>query len=209
MPSVSWIEERIHFRVKDNNANRPKVLSIDVYREYGVKVPYMKIWRAKGKAMCKIKGTFEDSYRLVPSLCSTILKYNPGSVVRYQINVDGSFKRRFIALSGALQGFLNGCHPFIGVDGTFLKGQHHGMLLTAITLDGNKQLYPLAVAVVEIECFDSWVFFLESLRDGLRGDNFTFMSDRKKKGLWDVFTLVFPNSQQRFCMLHFFRKCSC
>ncbi|GFS38465.1 hypothetical protein Acr_00g0057620 [Actinidia rufa] len=39
-----------------------------------------------------------------------------------------------------------------------------GVLLSAIALDGNNGLFPLAVAVVECENKDSWGFFIEYLR---------------------------------------------
>ena len=81
-------------------------------------------------------------------------------------------------------GFIEGCRPFIGLDSFFLKGPFGGCALAAIALDGNKGLFPLALAVVEAECKDSWLFFLDCLKGciGEEDENryYTFMSDRQK-----------------------------
>ena len=36
------------------------------------------------------------------------------------------------------------------VDGTFLTGQYRGQILTAIGVDGNNQIIPLAMEFVEV-----------------------------------------------------------
>ena len=64
-------------------------------------------------------------------------------------------------------GFLNGCRPFIGVDGCHLRGPYGGVLISAVALDGNNGLFPVALAVVESENNESWTFFLENLRDSI------------------------------------------
>lgn len=141
LASTSWIVEKLKSRVKTDLKVGLEVLCSEVFREYGVMVPYLKMWRAKKRALHQIHGSFEESYRMIPSLCETIIKYNPGSVAKYQTEDDGSFIRFCVAFSASLQGFLNGCRLFIGLDRTFLEGKYKG-LLTAIALDGNKQMFP-------------------------------------------------------------------
>ena len=63
----------------------------------------------------------------------------------------------------SLQGFLDGCRPFIGLDGCHLKGLDGGLLLTAISRDANNGMFPLAIAWVEAETKSSWKWFLEGL----------------------------------------------
>ncbi|KAJ8627982.1 hypothetical protein MRB53_021289 [Persea americana] len=201
MASAAWLAEKIEARIKMDVTVTPKVLCAEIFRCYGVTVSYLKMWRAKETALQKIRGSFEESFRFIPSMCKTIVKYNPESIARYQLEENGSFKRVFVAYSASIKGFLNGCRPFIGLDGTFLKGKHKGVLLTAVAIDGNKQLFPLAIAVVEAENIDSWLFFLHWLKIGLNGSEFTFMSDRQK-GLVEAVNRVFPMGYQRFCMRH-------
>ncbi|KAL0360085.1 UNVERIFIED_CONTAM: hypothetical protein Sradi_3693000 [Sesamum radiatum] len=102
------------------------------------------------------------------------------------------------------QGFLAGCRPILGVDGCHLKGPHGGILLTAVGVDPNNNLYPVAYAVVQRESKDTWEWFLTVLKQDLniqRDEEFTFMSD-KQKGLIQAFISVFPNSAHRFCVRH-------
>jgi len=93
------------------------------------------------------------------------------------------FKRCFISLKGAIDGFLRGCRPIIGVDGTHLKGPYKGVLFTAIGLDAENHCYPLAWAVVEFENNDSWGYFFTALLQILGAENhgkWTVLSDRCK-----------------------------
>lgn len=82
------------------------------------------------------------------------------------------------------QGFLQGCRPFLGMDGCHLKGLYGCVLLTAITLDANLSIYPIAVAIVECENKDSWSFFiyhlLKSIGGNLNEKPWTIMSDYQK-----------------------------
>ena len=54
------------------------------------------------------------------------------------------------------QGFLVGCRPLIGVDGTFLKGSIEGVLLITVGLDANISIYPIVYAVTEEENKELW-----------------------------------------------------
>lgn len=58
-------------------------------------------------------------------------------------------------------GFMRGCRRFIGLDGAHLKSIYGGVLLSAVTMDANNGIFPLAVAVCEGENRDSWTWFLQ------------------------------------------------
>ena len=80
-------------------------------------------------------------------------------------------------------GWKEGCRPLIGVDGTFLKGKARGVMLTAVGIDGNDSVYPLAVALVEKENAHHWTWFLQWLRhylDLANGETVTLISDMQK-----------------------------
>jgi len=56
-------------------------------------------------------------------------------------------------------------------------------LLTAVGMDPNDCIFPIAFAVVEVESLLSWKWFLQSLKDDLRIDNtfpWTIMIDKQK-----------------------------
>ncbi|KAL0334140.1 UNVERIFIED_CONTAM: hypothetical protein Sangu_1570200 [Sesamum angustifolium] len=122
-----------------------------------------KLYRAKKQALEQIDGSYGDSYSKLPHYAEM---------------------RIFVGLDALRKGFLQGCSPFLGFDGCHLKGPYGGVLLAAIGLDGNNGLFPLAFAVVESECKDSWCFFFQALDEMLGGfavdRPWTFMSDRQK-----------------------------
>ena len=80
-------------------------------------------------------------------------------------------------------GFLAGCRRIIGLDGCFLKSPFGGQLLTAMGRDGNDNMFPIAMAVVEAERYDSWKWFLMELKIEVGVENgapWRFISDRQK-----------------------------
>ncbi|XP_021750443.1 uncharacterized protein LOC110716118 [Chenopodium quinoa] len=110
----------------------------------------------------------------------------------------------YVCFGACKFGFKRGCRPVIGVDGCHLKGAFPGMILVAVSLDGNNNIYPVAWAVVEVENKDSWIWFLELLIkdiDKPRGKGLTLMSDRKM-GLLEAFAVVVPDAKIRFCVRH-------
>ncbi|KAK9270742.1 hypothetical protein L1049_026325 [Liquidambar formosana] len=134
-----------------------------------------------------------------------ILRHNPGSaalvkVERPQLDMAKTFQRLFIVFDAQRRGLLARVRSFIGLNACNLK------LLHVITRDGNNRMYPLAMAVVELECKDSWSWFLENLVAVIRSvEDFgwTFISDRQKE-LVPSFNAVLPRIDHRFCIRHMY-----
>ncbi|KAL4560319.1 hypothetical protein LXL04_032469 [Taraxacum kok-saghyz] len=64
----------------------------------------------------------------------------------------------------------------VKLDGAFMKGPFPGQILSAVGIDSNNGIYPLAYAIVEAETTKSWAWFLDYLRDDLdlsTNSNFT------------------------------------
>ncbi|XP_024178386.1 uncharacterized protein LOC112184360 [Rosa chinensis] len=100
------------------------------------------------------------------------------------------------------KGWREGCRPYIGLDGCHLKSVHKGQLLSAVGIDGNNGIYPVAGAVVEVESRETWTWFLEFLREDLdihHSTHYTFMSD-KQKGLEQAIKELFPEAAHRNCV---------
>ena len=57
-----------------------------------------------------------------------------------------------------------------------MKGRFGGQLLFAITKDGNYNIFSVAMAVVEQENKDNWIWFLERPKEL----NLVFISDRQR-----------------------------
>ena len=62
-----------------------------------------------------------------------------------------------IHISGSsIKGFMQYIRPVIVVDGTYLKGLYRGSIFVATCFDGNNQLYPLAIRIMDSENNDAW-----------------------------------------------------
>ena len=88
-----------------------------------------------------------------------------------------------MSLDACKRGFLAGCRPLICLDGCHIKTKFGGQLLTAVGMDPNDCIYPVAFSVVEVESFVTWKWFLESLKADLQIDNtfpWTVMTDKQK-----------------------------
>ncbi|XP_017420328.2 uncharacterized protein LOC108330352 [Vigna angularis] len=113
-----------------------------------------------------------------------------------------------MCLEGCKQGFLGSCRPLIGVDGCHLKTTYGGQLLVAVGRDPNDQYFPLAFAVVENECKESWSWFLTLLLDDIGGINcqrWVFISDQQK-GLMTVFDEILEGVEHRLCLRHLYNN---
>lgn len=81
-------------------------------------------------------------------------------------------------------GFKDGLRPFIGLDGTFLKGNSKGQLLTVVGQIFHSHSYLIASAVVDKETKRTWNWFLGHLKRSLdlkeAGEGMTFIPDMQK-----------------------------
>ena len=128
--------------------------------KYGIS--YGKAWRAKQRALEDRFGTFLDSYDNVVRLPRTLQQRNPGTYVDVQhLNFDAMpeykiLHRVFFSFAICIEAF-NHCLLVLCVDGTILTGKYKGQILTAIGVDDNNQILPLAMAFVEGENYESWL----------------------------------------------------
>jgi hypothetical protein len=134
-----------------------------------------------------------------------LMRSNPGRSL--YINLAGNlFSTCYMSLDACKRGFLGGCRPIICLDGCFIKTKYGGQLLTAVGMDPNDCIFPIAMAVVENESLVTWKWFLETMKDDLKIDNtypWTIMTD-KQKGLIPAVQQVFNESEHRFCVRHLY-----
>ena len=101
-----------------------------------------------------IIGNEEAQYGLLRDYAEMIRRTDVGSKVIPQIEIENEdaeskFKRIYIWYNAQKVGFLGGCRPFVGLDGCHLKGRFGRQLLSATAKDGNDNIFPMAMAVVE------------------------------------------------------------
>ncbi|GJR30840.1 mutator type transposase [Tanacetum coccineum] len=94
-----------------------------------------------------------------------------------------TFRRVYVCLGALKQGFRACDREILGLDGCFMSSPWPGQILTAVGVDANNRIYPVAYVIVEAESKASWCWFLNLLREDLGIEanfNYTFISDRQK-----------------------------
>ena len=156
---ADWIKERL--RLHPSYAS--KEILTDFQLEFGIQISYRKAWLAKEIALLDIRGSYEDSFRILPSYCIELERTNPGSVSHLIREDDDSFQRLFWAFGSSVRSFKRSLRPLIAVDGAHLREKYHGIPFIAVKYDGDRRLFLIAFAIVEIEDRDTWEWFLAEL----------------------------------------------
>ncbi|KAJ1414667.1 Zinc finger, PMZ-type [Sesbania bispinosa] len=203
--SVGWVARSVEARIRDNPQYKPREILQDIRDQHGVAVSYMQAWRGKERSMAALHGTFEEGYRLLPAYCEQIRKTNPGSIASVvATGQENCFQRLFISYRASIYGFINACRPLLELDRAHLKGKYLGTLLCAAAVDADDALFPLAIAVVDSESDENWMWFMSELRKllGVNTDNMprlTILSERQK-GMVEAVETHFPSASHGFCL---------
>ncbi|XP_074320963.1 uncharacterized protein LOC141657581 [Silene latifolia] len=203
--SIGWVARSVEARIRDNPQYKPKEILQDIREQHGVAVSYMQAWRGKERSMASLHGTFEDGYRLLPAYCEQIRKTNPGSIATVvATGQENCFQRLFVSFRASIYGFLNACRPLLELDRAHLKGKYLGTLLCASAIDADDALFPLAIAIVDIETEENWMWFVSELRKllGVNTENMprlTILSERQR-GIVEAVETHFPSAHHGFCL---------
>jgi hypothetical protein len=226
--SSEFVANHMYAAIVDNLNYEPRSIIRQIEQDFQYKISYAKAWRAKQKAIVRRFGTFEASYDNLWDLLQTLATRNVGTYIDKMDYPDPCrpgkriLHRAMFSLGVCVNAFRH-CVPVICVDGTFLTGKYKGQILTAIGVDGDMRVLPLAFAFVEGENYDSWFWFLERLKYAVVQDrpNVCVISDRHagllqaikelKEGCPEQQRAAFwPDIQSRWCIRHlganFFRQ---
>lgn len=170
----------------------------------GIVISASAISRLKQSIDDKLHGDRAESYQKLEAYLALMADKNPSSVWRFEREADGStFKRAFFFPNIGIH-VSRMAKRLFGFDGAHLKGEMHqrGVFLVATTKDYNNHIIPVALALVPVEDYKNWHWFLELVKEGLGDlDRFTVLSDRQK-GLLSAVVNVFPKAGHRFCLRH-------
>nr|GEU44154.1 hypothetical protein [Tanacetum cinerariifolium] len=162
--------------------------------------------RAKSKADVQVEGDYKLQYAMLRDYIMELHTTNANTTVRIEVerepdhdNLTRVFKRIHVCLGAMKEGYRACQREFLGLDGAFMKGTFRCQVFTAVGIDPNNEIYPLAYDIVEAENRNSWTWFLHFLGNDLNlgvNSNFTFISDRQK-GLIQALGKLFPSAEHR------------
>ncbi|KAL3498355.1 hypothetical protein ACH5RR_041087 [Cinchona calisaya] len=175
-----WLAQKFIKQIANDPSIRVRNFKQTVKDKFNINVYENQLYRAKSKAIRTIQSEHKEQYWRLRDYCATILERNPGSCALV-----------------VTKHTLYACH---------LKCTMGGQLMAAVARDANNQMFPVAMALVESECKDSWRWFLETLTDHIgrpQERGWIFISDRHK-GLIDSIEELFPGVEHRYCVRHMY-----
>ena len=147
------------------------------------------------------ESSFDNLYRFkekVESTCS-------GSILvidHHTINEKIRFRRFFLAFKPCIEGFLNGCRPYLAIDNTFLTGKFKGQLASASAVDGHNWLFPVCLGVFDPETNENWIWFMQQLRHAIGSPRGLAICTDCGQAVMTGVGEVFPEAEHRECMYH-------
>ena len=160
---------------------KPKEIVHDFRVQYAVTISYDKAWRAREFALQSVRGTAEESFKLLPSYFAMLEARNPGTVTHIETDDNQCFRYCFMALGASIRGFQSSIRPVVAVDATTLKHKYSGHLFIAAAMDGNNQIYPLAFGICDGENEAAYIWFFTRFKETFgETENLVFVTDCHK-----------------------------
>lgn len=188
--TATFLSKEVEETIKPNPKIPVSALKDQLQKKLEIGISNQKVQRAKQMARERVIGDYTKQYAQLRDYLIELQKQNPDTTVRIDLErpndptvLERKFKRVYICLGALKEGFKKGKRDLLGLDGCFLSGPFPGQVLTAVGVDPNNGIYPLAYAIVEAETKESWKWFLDWLGDDLNlfsNSNFTFITDRQK-----------------------------
>ncbi|GJR59125.1 mutator type transposase [Tanacetum coccineum] len=180
-------------------------------KQFKVGLSNMKAFRAKRIASDIMTGSYREQYSLLREYAQKLINQNPGTTVRIDVQQEPNpesltriFRRVYVCLGALKQDFRSCGREILELDGCFMSGPWPGQILTAVGVDANNGIYPVAYDIVEAESKASWCWFLNLLGEDFSIEanfNYTFISYRQK-GLTQAIASVFPSTEHMYCVRH-------
>ncbi|KAJ0020301.1 hypothetical protein Pint_31925 [Pistacia integerrima] len=203
--TTAWVAEKMGDFIRSQKGSSIKPLVDELGRKHYLQLSRSKLYRANQLANGRSNKLHAESFTGLLKYDHIVKHTNPGSMYNVKsVSPEGipNFQRCFLGFAAQKKGFIEGCRHFIGVDGCHLKGPYGGVLLSAVSMDTNSGIFPVAITICEIENKESWRYFMTLLKEFIGDiDPITIMSDRQK-GLVDAIQTCWPNASVRHCARH-------
>ncbi|KAF9603397.1 hypothetical protein IFM89_035843 [Coptis chinensis] len=133
-------------------------------------ISYRIAWRGREKTLEEIQGSFGQSHQLLNTYSKEMRKVDRFSFIELQrVGNTNRFKCYFWSYGITVRSFRHTCRPHIEIDGTHLRGRSRGCLISAIVVDGDNHVFPVAFGLVSGEDNKNYDWFLRCLGDQVIG----------------------------------------
>lgn len=207
MATQGCIADRIGDWVKKNPKKGASDARHKLEEDFQIKLKYSKAWSGFKCALQHIHGKYEESFQFLFNWKSEMERKSPGSIVEIDVQKIGKkmcFKRMFVVLKPCIDGFLNGCRPYVGVDSTRLTGKYTGQLAAATSVDGHNWLFYVSYAIFDSETDENWLWFMRHLNKAIGNPEGLVISTDACKGLEKAVDAAFEKVEHRECMRHLY-----
>ncbi|GAY69181.1 hypothetical protein CUMW_270020, partial [Citrus unshiu] len=204
--SSRWIAYTFLHEWNEDSEVTLKRVGDEIRRVYGFDCPKTKLLEAQKMGREIIGADHADSYTCLGQLATAIEDMDSSHKVHVEtewctVSQQPRFKGFFLCLRETVWGFAFRCRHFIALDGWRLGGEFSGVMLTAVGIDANDGIWPVAVYEVEEESNSTWYHFLLKLGEVLRvenGEGFCFISDGEN-GVEDALEALMCRAEIRIC----------
>ncbi|XP_010480550.1 PREDICTED: uncharacterized protein LOC104759302 [Camelina sativa] len=117
----------------------PKIIMDLVKTKLGVDISYSTALRGKNQAVTDLKGSPEESYKMLRCYLHMLEKVNHGTRSYVHCDENNKFMYLFIALGASIEGFKV-MRKVITMDATFLKNGYKGVLMLKTVVGDSSEI---------------------------------------------------------------------
>ncbi|XP_071727069.1 uncharacterized protein [Rutidosis leptorrhynchoides] len=111
---------------QEGRVYRPDDTRNDMSARFKISLSYHQAWKAKCYAIEMLRGSMEESFRILPLYLYNLKLCNPGSVTNIRTDKENRFVMSYMSIGAAIRSFVHYGRPVIIVDGAHLKGGYLG-----------------------------------------------------------------------------------